>query len=114
MPIPKLTIAPADGTWVVRAGGAVIGESTSAMELSENGGDSVIYFPREDIGMAFLEDSPSFATSRTLGRARFFNVVTKSTVIADVAWSYDTPSEGAERIAGLIAFDSARVAVEEV
>ena len=52
MPIRKLTIVAAGGTWVVRAGGAVIGESAQAVELSRNDGAGTIYFPREDLGMA--------------------------------------------------------------
>ena len=50
-------IVAADGTWVVRAGGAVIGESSRAVELIEADGAVVVYFPREDLGMAFLEGS---------------------------------------------------------
>ena len=30
-----IKIAPASGTWVVRAGGAVIGETKDALELTE-------------------------------------------------------------------------------
>ena len=40
--------------------------------------------------------------------------MTGAGVIEDAAWSYETPRAGAERIAGLIAFDSRRVAVEGV
>jgi uncharacterized protein (DUF427 family) len=114
MPMSDLVIVAADGTWVVRAGGAVIGESSRAMELTEADGPGVIYFPREDLGMAFLEPSAATAASATLGTARYFGIVTKSGLIPDVAWSYETPAEGAERIAGHIAFDARRVAVEEV
>ena len=46
---PKITITRATGTWVVRAGGAVLGESKNALELSEGDHPSVIYFPRSDI-----------------------------------------------------------------
>ena len=113
MPVRKLTIVAADGTWVVRAGGAVIGESSRAIELIEADGPGVIYFPREDLGMAFLENSLTVAPSATLGPARFFGIVTKSGLFPDVAWSYETPPDGAERIAGHIAFDARRVAVEK-
>ena len=74
----------------------------------------MIYFPREDLGMAFLEGSGGVSPSAALGDARLFNIVTTDGVIADAAWSYEAPHPGAERIAGLIAFDADRVAVEEV
>ena len=114
MPMTDLSIVAAEGTWVVRAGGAVIGESERAFELVEGDGAPVIYFPRDDLGMAFLEGSPTVAASRTLGDARFFSIVTGAGLIEDAAWSYDSPRDGAERIAGLIAFDSRLVAVEGV
>ncbi len=114
MPLSDLTIVPAEGTWVVRAGGAVIGESDRALELVEGDGPPVIYFPREDLGMAFLEASATTAASRVLGDARYFSIVARSGVIADAAWSYEAPRDGAERIAGLIAFDSRLVAIEGV
>jgi uncharacterized protein (DUF427 family) len=113
MPNRPLIVA-AGGTWVVRAGGAVIGESSRAIELVEPDRPGVIYFPREDLGMAFLERSETTGDSRALGPARFFGIVTASGLIPDVAWSYETPPDGAERIAGLIAFDARQVAVEEV
>ena len=49
MPMSILKIYPAQGTWVVRAGGSVIGESTRALELVQRDWPFVIYFPREDI-----------------------------------------------------------------
>lgn len=39
-----IIIRPATGTWVVRAGGAVLGESTQALELIEEDREPVIYF----------------------------------------------------------------------
>ena len=48
-----IRIRKAEGTWTVRSGGAVLGETSNALELSEGDLDPVIYFPREDIAMAF-------------------------------------------------------------
>ena len=107
-------IVAADGVWVVRAGGAIIGESARALELIDADGPGVIFFPREDLGMAFLEVSATVSSSAALGEARYFGVVTRNELISDVAWSYETPPDAASRIAGYIAFDARRVAVEEV
>ncbi len=114
MPLTDFSIVAAPGTWVVRAGGAVIGESEHAFECVEDDGPAVIYFPRADLGMAFFEGSPTTAASRSLGDAKFYNIVVESGVLVDAAWSYEAPRDGAERIAGLIAFDPRRVAIEEV
>ena len=109
-----ITIRPARGTWVVRAGGAVIGESSRALELREGSHDPVIYFPREDIAMAFLDRSDRTTTCPHKGVASYFSIVTKSTTLPDAVWSYEDPKEGVEEIGDYLAFYTDRVAVEQV
>ena len=110
-----IKIRPAEGTWVVRAGGAVLGESDNALELKEGDYPAVIYFPRDDIATAFLDDSDKKTTCPWKGEASYFSIVTKSTTIKDAAWSYETPKESVEEIAGHLAFyESDKVAVEKV
>jgi uncharacterized protein (DUF427 family) len=110
----RITIHAADGTWVVRAGGAVIGESSRALELFETGYPRVIYFPREDIAMALLEPSETVTRCPPKGNATHFNIVAKCGAILDAAWSYEAPVDDVARIAGHIAFYPARATVEEV
>jgi len=107
-------IHKAEGAWVVRGGGAVIAESRNALELHEGDLPPVIYFPREDVGMAFLEPSESRTTCPHKGEARYFSLYTKSREIRDVAWSYETPAEGLEKLAGHLAFYGDKVTVEQL
>lgn len=110
-----IRIHPANGTWVVRAGGAVIGETTNALELTEGSYPPVIYIPRDDLAMAFLEQSEKVTTCPYKGQATHYSIVTKSTVLADAAWSYETPIDGVSEITGHIAFyPSDTVAVEKL
>lgn len=105
----------AGGTWVIRAGGAVIGESQNAIELSEGDYPPVIYFPRDDIAMAFLEPSETTSTCPWKGEAGYFSIVTKSTTLNDAAWTYAAPKPGLEAITGHLAFyASDTVTVEQV
>ncbi len=67
----------APGTWVIRAGGAVIGESDRAVELTEGSHDPVIYFPRDDIAMAFLEPSDRTSHCPHKGDASYFSIAAK-------------------------------------
>lgn len=99
-----ISIVKAEGTWVVRAGGAVLGESTNALELKEGDYPSVIYFPRDDIAMAFLEQTTKSTHCPHKGDATYFSVVTKSTTLPDTVWSYETPKAGVERIKDHLAF----------
>ena len=72
-------------TWTVRAGGAVIAETSEAVELSEGDYKPCIYFPRADIAMTFLDPSEHKATCRHKGEAPYFSIVSKSKIIEDVA-----------------------------
>lgn len=99
-----ITITPAEGTWVVRAGGAVLGESTQALELREGDYPPVIYFPRGDIAMAFLEPSAKSTNCPHKGEAGYFSIVTPATTLEDAVWTYETPKDGVAEIAGHVAF----------
>ena len=109
-----ITIKPATGTYVVRAGGAVLGETTRALELIEGSYPPVIYIPREDIAMAFLDASDTTSSCPHKGQASYYNIEAKSGTIADAAWSYETPKDTVADIAGHLAFYSNKVTVEQV
>jgi len=110
-----ISIRPQPGTWVVRAGGAVLGETENALLVSEANQEDVIYFPRQDLAMAFLEETEKRTTSPSKGEATHYSIVTKSQTIQDAAWSYETPPDAISGIAGHLAFyPSDMVAVEEL
>lgn len=100
----KIAIRKAQGTWSVRAGGAILVESRNALSLSEEGQQDVIYFPRADIAMAFLDRTDHSSHNPQKGDARYFSIVTKSRTLDNAAWSYENPTEGAKRIKDHIAF----------
>ncbi|MFY0597393.1 MAG: DUF427 domain-containing protein [Cognatishimia sp.] len=110
-----ITIRKAPGKWSVRAGGAVLAESANALELSEGDYPSVIYFPRADIAMAFLDDSDHTSHCPHKGDASYFSIVTKSKTIKNAAWSYTDPKDDVARIKDHLAFyTSDEVAVEQI
>jgi uncharacterized protein (DUF427 family) len=110
-----ITIRKAAGTWTVRAGGAVLGESSDALELVEGDYPPVIYFPREDIAMAFLDPSDKTSHCPHKGDARYFSVVTKSRTLKNVVWSYETPNEPAAQVRNYLAFHNVEeVTVEQI
>ncbi len=111
----QIKITKADGTWSVRAGGAVLGETDNALELVEGDYPAVIYFPRDDIAMAFLDASDKTTHCPHKGDASYFSVVTKSTTLKDVAWSYEEPKPEVARIKGHLAFyTDGDVTVEQI
>ncbi|MFZ3581098.1 DUF427 domain-containing protein [Loktanella sp. DJP18] len=109
-----ITIRPATGTWVIRAGGAVLGESNRALELIEGDYEPVIYFPRADVATTFLDPSTRTSTCPHKGVASYYSIVTKNGTIADAAWSYEDPKNDVAQIGGFLAFYPDKVAVEQV
>lgn len=110
-----ITVRKAEGTWSVRAGGAVLGESADALELIEGDLPPVIYFPRGDIAMAFLDATTKSSHCPHKGDASYFSVVTKSTTLENVAWSFETPKADVARIKDHLAFyTSDQVTVEQL
>lgn len=110
-----ITIKPATGTWSVRAGGAVLGESTNALELTEGDYPPVIYFPRGDIAMAFLDDSDETSHCPHKGDARYFSVVTKSRTLKNAVWSYEDPKADVAEIKDHLAFyNMDEITVEQI
>ncbi len=110
-----ITIRKANGKWSVRAGGAVLGETANALELSEGDHPAVIYFPRSDIAMAFLDESDQRTHCPHKGDASYFSIVTKSKTIKNAAWSYETPKAEVAEIKGYLAFNTSNeLAVEQL
>ena len=110
----RIRIEPANGTYVVRAGGAILGETTAALRLLESGHEPVIYFPRGDVAMALLEQSETRTTCPWKGEATYYSMQTKSTLIRDAAWSYENPKAEVKGIAGHLAFYADKATVEEI
>jgi len=110
----NIEIREIPGTWVVRAGGAVLGETRRALELSEGSLGPVIYFPREDLAMAMLDPSPTRSICPRKGEAVYFSIQAKSGPIPDAGWSYEAPYDAVSAIAGHIAFFADKATVEEI
>lgn len=109
-----IKIRPASGTWVVRAAGAVLGETTQALELIEGDYPPVIYIPRADIAMAFFDRSETTSSCPRKGTATCYSIIAKSGALTDSAWSYEAPRDAADEIKDHLAFYTDKVAVEQV
>jgi len=109
-----IKIRPAAGNWTVRAGGAVLGETNQALELLEGDYPPVVYFPRSDIAVAFLEPSETTSVCPHKGTATYYSIVAKSGPIKDAVWSYEDPNAEIAVIKGYLAFYPSKVAIENV
>jgi uncharacterized protein (DUF427 family) len=110
-----IKIRKATGTWSVRSGGAVLGESSDVLELSEGDRPPVLYFPRADIAMAFLDRTEKTTHCPHKGDASYFSIVNRSATIENGAWSYEDPLEAVAQIKDHLAFyENDDVTVEEL
>ncbi|MGC8202940.1 DUF427 domain-containing protein [Aliiroseovarius sp. PTFE2010] len=109
-----ITVRKVQGTYVVRAGGAVVAETNAALELSEGDLKPVIYFPRDDVAMALLEPSATRTTCPHKGEATHYSIQLKSMLIEDSAWEYENPAADVADIKDHVAFYSRKVAVEQL
>ncbi|NIZ59547.1 hypothetical protein DL239_00995 [Sedimentitalea sp. CY04] len=100
----EIRIRKATGNWVVRSGGAILGESTNALELSEGDLAPVIYFPRDDIAMALLDRTDKTTHCPHKGDASYFSIVNKSSVTENAVWSYESPIDAVAEIKDHLAF----------
>ena len=111
---PEITITDAEGAWVVRALGAIIGESTYVKMLKEGDFPEVPYVPREDITMAFLDVSETKSTCPDKGVATHYDFVGKNRTLRNFARSYDDAKGATAGIKGHLTFDPEQATVESV
>lgn len=110
-----IRIRKADGVWTVRSGGAVLAESQNALELSEGDYTPVIYFPRGDVAMAFLDRTDKVTHCPHKGDAAYFSIVNRSATIENGVWTYEAPLDAVAEIKDHLAFyQSDDVTVEQI
>ena len=100
----KIRIVKSTGKWTVRAGGAVIAESNNALELLEGDLPPVIYFPRGDVAMAFLDRTDHGTRCPHKGEASYFSIDAKNRTLENAVWSYETPKSDVSEIKDHLAF----------
>lgn len=109
-----VSIEPVGGVVVIRAGGAVLGETRGAVSLRVGDGPPALFIPPGDFEAAFLDRSDTVADRAPFGAATHFHLALKSGRLQDAAWAFETPGPGAQAVSGWLTFDEDRVAVERL
>ena len=99
-----ITISAASGNWAIRAGGAVIGETSKALKLNEGNSGPILYFPKKDLAMAFFERTDQKTTCPHKGTSGYYSIVTKSQILENIAWEFITSNLGDLDLLNFIAF----------
>jgi uncharacterized protein (DUF427 family) len=97
----RLTTKPAGVRVQVKAGGELIADSRTAIELNEADYPVVYYFPRTDVKMDRLERSSHRSYCPFKGTASYFSLKGGA---ENAVWSYETPYDEMAAIRELVAF----------
>ena len=112
-----MRIKPVKGRVRILLDGEVLAESDSAMRVLEAGRDlydPVLYVPAGDV-RAKLSQVGKRTFCPLKGHASYFDLVSEEGRVEapEIAWSYQETFDFAEELKDLVAFDPARVAIEE-
>jgi uncharacterized protein (DUF427 family) len=84
--------------------GETVVDSRHAKLLHEHGILPVLYFPQDEVRMDLLEPSRKRTTCPWKGEASYWSLRLGDRLVADVAWSYPRPVDGAPPLNGYLAF----------
>lgn len=84
--------------------GVTIASTTQAVALEETGLPVRFYLPRDDVRMEHLDATPTETVCPFKGQASYWTVRVGDAEHRDLAWSYEQPIDGMERIKDLVCF----------
>jgi uncharacterized protein (DUF427 family) len=103
-----ITIKPSNAHVEIVVNGTKVAESDRPVQLDETGLPTRYYLRREDVLSDLLPTS--FQTTCPFkGQASYWSLKLDDETHDGIAWSYETPIEGAEGIKGLLCFFPERV-----
>ncbi len=88
----------------VRAGGEVVGRSTSAVSVNETGLPTRWYLPAGDVRPEALEPTATSTHCPYKGDANYWTLVVGGQRFEDAVWSYQDPYGEALPVAGMLSF----------
>lgn len=98
-----------DGRITVELGGQVIASTDSGWRVLETSHPPTYYLPPEAFADGSLRDAPGSSWCEWKGQARYYDLVSQTTIAPKAAWTYPSPTRGFEPIAGAIAVMAAQV-----
>lgn len=83
---------------------AVVGETVVAESKETQRVEGNHYFPPDSVNWDLLQPSDQTSVCPWKGVARYYDVVVGDKRLPAAAWTYETPSDAAQHIAGHLAF----------
>lgn len=113
-PDHPITITAATTRWQALFHGHLIADSGDALVLQESTYPQVIYFPRKDVEMAFLNRTDHRTHCPYKGDACYFTIYRDGEVAENAVWSYEEPYDAMSAIAERVAFYPNHVEIRAV
>lgn len=104
---PRLEVF--DGEITVELGGEVIAATSHGWRVLETSHPPTYYLPRTAFRPGALRETDGSSWCEWKGRARYFDLVSGSTVAPKAAWSYPAPTPGFEPIRDAVAVMAGQV-----
>ena len=107
----RIVTKPAEKRVQVMLNGALIADSKNATVMQEGTYPTVYYFPRSDVKMDRLERTDHKTHCPFKGDASYYSLRGGA---ENAVWSYETPYDEMQSIAGLVAFYPDKVEIKEL
>lgn len=95
---------PTDDRIRVLHQGRIVADSTAAWRVLETSHPPTFYVPRDDVDTSLLVPSRGTSMCEWKGRATYWSLEIDGLLTADMAWSYEAPTQRFAAIAGHLAF----------
>jgi len=89
--------------------GRVVADTRAAHRVLETASPPTYYLPADDCERQLLRPSAARTICEWKGQAAYWDLAVGGTLVSNAAWSYATPWQGFEAIAGALAFFAGRV-----
>lgn len=113
-PDHPITITANDARVQVSYQGHVIGDSRQTLRLKEATYKPVLYFPREDVDMAYFTRTDRVTYCPYKGEANYFSLFMDGQLAENAVWTYEDPYPAMAEIRGRLAFYPNQVEIREV
>ncbi|MEM1069539.1 MAG: DUF427 domain-containing protein [Planctomycetota bacterium] len=98
-------------SWSIRVemAGIVIAETAQSIRVMETSHPPVYYLPPDDIRMDLMQSSDHGSFCEWKGYATYHTLTIEGKTVPNLAWSYRSPTERFESLAGYLAFYPSKV-----
>lgn len=104
-----ITITPSNVHVEILVHDQLVAATDRPVLLDETGLPTRYYLPPEDVRLDLLRATGFQTTCPFKGQASYWSLALDGEVLDGIVWSYATPNQGAEAIAGLMCFYPDRV-----